>query len=58
MTNCAQYSETVWVNSTKQVRGTDYTFAHATGTVTFESGKEPGGGTAITMEVTIIPTAI
>ena len=58
VTNCAEFSETVWVDSTKQVRGTDYTFDYTSGTVIFESGKEPAGATVITMEVTIVPTGI
>ena len=58
VTNAAPYSEKVWVDATQQFRGTDYTFDAPNGTVTFEAGHAPIGGTVVTMECTMMPVGI
>jgi hypothetical protein len=58
ISNCAEWSEKVYVDATLQVRGTNYTFAPATGTVTFLAGSEPALGTVVTMECMIVPQGI
>jgi hypothetical protein len=58
ISNCAEWSEKVYVDATLQVRGTDYNFIPASGTVAFIAGHEPAGGTVVTMECIVIPAGI
>ena len=58
ISNCAEWSEKVYVDTTLQVRGTDYIFDPASATVTFIAGHIPAGGTVVTMECIVIPAGI
>lgn len=58
ISNIAEWSEKVYVDGTLQVRGTDYLFLQDAGTVVFQAGHIPVGGTVITMDGVIVPTSI
>ena len=58
ISNCAEWSEKVYVDATLQIRGTDYNFIAASGTVAFIAGHIPAGGTVVTMECIVIPAGI